>query len=262
MDTNLPVASNSPEFRPESIPVNPPGENRTFRDRVVGGLLLSLPLLLTLWILTWLYSILDHYVIEPLGGFILWKLKWTTSATEYPYWFETFAAPILAVITAVLILYCLDLMAHTNLHNSVHWFLMRVPLVSLVYNPIQEVFQSLKRNPDQQQLKRMVLVTFPHRGIKLPAFVTGSCRDLTTGKIILCLYVPTTPVPTTGFFLLVPEDEVTELNWDTEQTLQAVMSGGLSCPREVSYFSLHDDTNNHPVPTLGPSEDQGRPQGI
>jgi uncharacterized membrane protein len=44
-------------------------------------------------------------------------------------------------------------------------------------------------------------------------------------------------VPTSGFFLLVPEEEVTELNWTTEQTLQAIMSGGLTCPREVSYFT-------------------------
>jgi uncharacterized membrane protein len=71
----------------------------------------------------------------------------------------------------------------------------------------------------------------------LPAFVTASCRDVETQKTLLCVYVPTTPVPTTGFFLIVPEEEVTELNWSSEQTLEAIMSGGLAAPPEVSYFT-------------------------
>jgi uncharacterized membrane protein len=115
--------------------------------------------------------------------------------------------------------------------------LKRVPIFSQIYNPVQQIFQSLEKGPEQQKPMRMVLVTFPHPGVKLPAFVTGTCRDVQTQRTVLCVYVPTTPVPTSGFFLLVPEEEVTELNWNTEQTLQAVMSGGLACPRDVSYFS-------------------------
>src|SRR5262249_95996 len=153
-------------------------------------------------VLKWLYSILDHYVIEPLGGLIMWKLKWTTSISEYPYWFETFVAPILAIIVALIILYCLDLLADTSLHRPVSWTLERVPILAQIYSPIQGIFQSLEQGPDQPQVQRMVLVTFPHPGIKLPAIVTGSCQDVNTGKTVLCLYVPTTPIPTTGFFLL------------------------------------------------------------
>src|SRR5262249_23592791 len=129
------------------------------------------------------------------------------------------------------------LLADTRLRQAVAWTLRRVPIFSQVYNPVQQVFQSLEQGTEEQHRQRMVLVTFPHPGVKLPAFVTGSCRDVKTGKLVLCLYVPTTPVPTSGFFLLVPEEEVTELNWNTEQTLQAVMSGGLACPREVTFFS-------------------------
>jgi uncharacterized membrane protein len=214
-----------------------PKKPRSIRDRIVGGLLLAMPLLLTLWIIGWLYSILEGKVIDPLAAVLLWKLKWTTSSTELPYWFETYVAPILAIAAALILLYCLDLLADTRLHRGVGWALKRVPLFSHIYNPLQQIFQSLEQGGDQQLSQRMVLVTFPHPGVKLPAFVTGVCRDVKTQRVVLCVYVPTTPVPTSGFFLLVPEEEVTDLNWDTEQTLQAVMSGGLSCPREVSFFS-------------------------
>jgi uncharacterized membrane protein len=48
--------------------------------------------------------------------------------------------------------------------------------------------------------------------------------------------VPTTPVPTSGYFLLVPEDEVTDAYWTTEQALQTIVSGGLTVPSEVRYY--------------------------
>jgi uncharacterized membrane protein len=104
----------------------------------------------------------------------------------------------------------------------------------------------------------MVLVKFPHPGTKLPAFVTGMCRDQETQKNLLCVYIPTTPVPTSGFFLLVPEDEVTELNWDAEQTLQAIISGGLTAPPEVSYFSTRLATNVKPA--AAPASNEALPK--
>jgi uncharacterized membrane protein len=48
--------------------------------------------------------------------------------------------------------------------------------------------------------------------------------------------VPTTPVPTSGYLLLVPEDEVTELNWSPEQAVQTIISGGLTAPPDVRYY--------------------------
>jgi len=246
MDSNQTVGT---DLRVDTVAAPVPKGRRTIRERIVSGLLLSMPLLLTIWIITWLYSILEDKLIDPLAGLLLWKLKWTTSSTELPYWFEKYAAPFIAIVLALILLYVLDLLADTRFRRVVGWSLKRLPIFSHVYNPLQQVFQSLEQGAGEPQRQRMVLVTFPHRGVKLPAFVTGKCRDMRTQKTVLCLYVPTTPVPTSGFFLLVPEEEVTELNWSTEQTLQAVMSGGLTCPMEVSYFG--DDANRaNPVPLV------------
>jgi uncharacterized membrane protein len=258
--TAVPSSPGSLDLRAEPAPAPGPKRRRNFRERIVNGLLLALPLLLTLWILAWLYSILDHNVIEPLAGLILWKLKWTTASTELPYWFEAFVAPILAIALALLLLYYLDRLSDTGLHKGIDYALKRVPVLSHIYGPIQQIVQSLDQGPEQRSAFRMVLITFPHPGIKLPAFVTGSCRDVNTGKVILSVYVPTTPIPTSGFFLLVPEDEVTELNWNTEQTLQAVVSGGLTCPREVSYSPDKAHPNKNSQQPLVPSEAPNRPQ--
>jgi uncharacterized membrane protein len=194
-----------------------------------------MPVIITVWVIWWLYSTVFVPLIDPIVGWLLWKIQLTTSSTVPP-WFETYVAPVLAVLLALTLLYCLDLIADTRLRRGIDWALRRVPVVSHIYNPVQKLFETLERPGEQQRRQRMVLVMFPHAGMKLPAFVTASCRDIKTQKELLCVYVPTTPVPTAGFMLLVPEEETTELNWSTEQVLQAVISGGLVCPSEVSYY--------------------------
>ena len=210
---------------------------RNLRDRLLGGLILVLPILITFWVIRWLYLTLEEKFIDPLAAVVLWKLEWTTSGAELPYWFEKYVAPVIAIVLALLLLYVLDMFAETRVSQGFGWVLARVPVVSQIYNPVRKMFQSLEKQPGEPKQQRIVLIKFPHPGVKLPAFVTASCRDVETQKTLLCVYVPTTPVPTSGFFLLVPEEEVTELNWSSEQTLQAIMSGGLAAPAEVSYFS-------------------------
>jgi uncharacterized membrane protein len=243
--------------KPSAIPSTPDsrdlqaGEGRSplgrlwrhISNRILNGLLLVLPLLITFWIIAWLYSILKKNIIDPLALLVLWKLKWTTSTTELPSWFETYAAPVIALILALALLYCFDYFSGTRLLGTMAWVLRRAPVVSQIYSPIQKMFQALEKQPGQQGPRRLVLIKFPHPGLKLPAFVTAECRDIQTNKVLLCVYVPTTPVPTSGFFLLVPEEEVTELNWSPEQTLQAIISGGLATPPMVSYFSTRPQTD-------------------
>jgi uncharacterized membrane protein len=209
---------------------------RNIGDRIIGGLILVLPFLITFWIIRWLYSTLEVNIIDPLAMLVLWKLKWTTSSTELPYWCETFVAPLIAILLALTLLYYFDYFSNTRLRWAISWLFSRVPVVSHIYNPVQQMFQSLENKGGQPRPQRMVLVQFPHPGMKLPAFVTAVCRDSETQKTLLCVYVPTTPVPTSGFFLLVPEEEVTELNWDSTETLQAIISGGLTAPPVVTYF--------------------------
>jgi uncharacterized membrane protein len=238
VDTKPTPGQNRPmghDLRVEPIAALRP-RKRSVRDRILGGLILSMPLLITIWIIGWLYTFLEGKIIEPIAALLLWKFKWITSQTELPDWLTHYVAPAIAIVFAFGLLYLVDLLAATRLRRGVSWTLRRVPLISHIYNPVQQVFESLEKQPDQEGMQRMVLVPFPHPGVKLPAFVTATCTDIVTKKTLLGVYVPTTPVPTSGFFLLVPEEEATELNWNTEQTLQAVMSGGLTTPREVSFY--------------------------
>jgi uncharacterized membrane protein len=218
---------------PEAGPVvKPPG----IKGRIFGGLVMVLPVLITLWVIGWLFFALRSYVIDPLAIAVMWALRKGQPAAEIPDWFEVYAAPPIAILLALVILYCLGFFVQSRLRRWFDAMLLRVPIFSTVYDGVLKIFQTLDKQRSSQGTQRVVLVTFPHPGMKVPGFVTATCRDIETGATLLCIYVPTTPVPTSGYFLLVPESEVTELNWTSEQALQTIVSGGLTVPPEVRYY--------------------------
>jgi uncharacterized membrane protein len=206
------------------------------RVRILGGLLLVLPILITFWVIHWLYSSLEQYVIDPLALLVLWQAQGQQPDVELPSWFVTYAAPLIAIVIAVALLYFLGFFVRSRVRRVIDWLLLRLPVISIVYSGVRNVFQALDRQRGQQRLQRAVLVTFPHPGMKAPAFVTATCRDVESQKVLLYVFVPTSPLPASGFLMLVPEEEVTELDWNPQQTLQVLISVGLTAPPEVRYF--------------------------
>lgn len=156
---------------------------------------------------------------------------------ELPGWWDNGVLPLLNIVTVLFILYFLGLFARGRMHRTLDWVLMHVPVVTTIYKAVRGAFQAVEmQEASANKFKRVVLVDFPHPGTKVPAFVTRSLRDEKAGRIILCLYVPTTPLPTSGYLILVPEEDVVELDWNINETLQAVISGGLTAPDHIDYF--------------------------
>lgn len=198
--------------------------------------MLVLPVAITLWVFYWIYSTLEQFIIEPLAKLVLWKAEGLRPDEKLPDWFEFYVAPLLGILLALALLYALGFFVNSRLRRLFDWILLRVPVVSVIYSAVGKVFQTLDRQRNEQPPQRVVLVAFPHPGMRVPAFVTATTRDAVTGKTLLCVYVPTTPVPTSGYFLLVPEEDVIELDWTPEQTLQTIISAGLTVPPEVRFF--------------------------
>jgi uncharacterized membrane protein len=210
---------------------------KAIRNRIIQGLLLIAPVAITFWIIKWLYELLRGMAIDPVARVVVFAaLRNGDEEQALPGWFTDYAAPALAVVIVLVLLYLLGMFVHWRLHRIIDWVLMRVPGVTTIYSAVNKVFQTLKSQSSGPKFKRVVLVAFPHAGMRVPAFVTASCRDTTTGRTILCVYVPTTPIPTSGYMLLVPEEDVTEISWDINQTLQAIVSGGITVPDVVDYY--------------------------
>ncbi len=212
--------------------VSNPGVFRIIRNRVIAGLFVVLPLFVTYGVMRWLYDTLVHFVLNPVAYFL--RYAWNLDE-EKKSWMIDGLLSLSAFGLVLGVLFVAGMFFQTRIHRSVDWVLMNVPGVNTVYSTVSKVFKAISGTTNKEQFKRVVLVEFPHPGIKAPAFVTGECTDELTGKTILSVYVPTTPVPTSGYMLLIPQENVIDLNWDLEETLQAIVSGGISLPKTVTY---------------------------
>lgn len=225
---------------------------KAIRTRILSGLFLALPIALTFWIVYWLYSTIQGIVLLPTGRLTA-RLFQDGSP---PFWWENVVAPFLGVVAVLGFLYILGLLVHSSLLRAVDWVLLRVPIVTTIYKALTNVVQSLGNQMQSSPSKRVVLVEFPHPGMRALAFVTNTLTDPATNQTILCVCVLTGVMPPAGFTLYVPEESVTNLDWSMNQALQAILSGGMTSPTVIHFSNgLHV-----PATTAGPLIDpQGNP---
>ena len=208
---------------------------KLIRNRVVTGFFVVLPIFITVIVIKWLYDILSNVLITPISHWLL--SSWYPNG-QTPFFVQNIAAPFAAIVLVAALLFIAGMFFNSRLLQLVNWIINTVPGVNTVHSVVSNVINAIQRSQfGAEEFKRVVLVQFPHPGMKVPAFVTSETEDQSTGKTILCVYVPTTPVPTSGYMLMVPETEVVPLDWDLQETLQAIVSGGITAPTKVRYYS-------------------------
>ena len=110
--------------------------------------------------------------------------------------------------------------------------LNQIPLVRSIYSAVKQVTHTLL-SQEKNSFRQVLLIEYPRRGTWTMAFQTGRAMDSfneVTGKELLTVFVPTTPNPTSGFILMLPESEVKKLDMDVEDALKFVMSLGVVMP--------------------------------
>jgi uncharacterized membrane protein len=143
----------------------------------------------------------------------------------------------LAIFLAVGILYILGLIFRSWVYRTLEWFLLHVPIVATIYRAVRNVVESVgSQLRGEGEFKRVVLVEFPHPGARSLGLVTNSLSDVATGRTILTVCVLTGVMPPTGFTLFVPEESVTNVAWTVNETLQSIVSGGITAPPTIHYF--------------------------
>ncbi|MGQ0810684.1 MAG: DUF502 domain-containing protein [Nitrospiraceae bacterium] len=144
--------------------------------------------------------------------------------------------PGLGIVTLIVLIFATGLLA-TNFigrHIVRMWedLLSRVPVVRGIYSTLKSMMDILSFS-ERSQYHRVVLIQFPKNGHYCFAFVTGvtkgEVQDLSPDPLVH-VYVPTSPNPTSGYFLLVPEKEVTAVDISVEEAMKLIVSGGLYSP--------------------------------
>jgi uncharacterized membrane protein len=155
--------------------------------------------------------------------------------------------PGLGIVMLILLIFLAGLFTANFMGRAVVtiWedWLTRLPLVRGIYSTLKSMMDILSLS-DHGSYRRVVLIQFPKNGYYCFAFVTGVTKGETTALSqdpLVHVYVPTSPNPTSGYFLLVPEREVTSVDISVEEAMKLIVSGGLYSPSTPLTAGLNAD---------------------
>ncbi|MDX9844055.1 MAG: DUF502 domain-containing protein [Aquabacterium sp.] len=198
---------------------------------ILTGLLVWLPLVITIWVLKSVIGTLD----DVFAWFVV-VAQTVLPVSIHPVLADLQRVPGLSVIILVTALW-LTGVAVTNmvgqwLLNQSNRLFSNIPIVKSIYNSVRQVSDTLFSSSGQA-FREAVLVQYPRAGSWTIAFVTGRPSGEVADKLItemLTVYVPTTPNPTSGFMLIVPRDEVMPLDMSVDEALKYIISMGVVAP--------------------------------
>jgi uncharacterized membrane protein len=203
---------------------------RNLRSSFFTGLLTLLPIWLVWVVFKVVFGMLSD-VSRPLVGPLL--AHWAASDPEALGWLAgSWVQTAIALMATLVFVLVVGVMARRVAGlQLIRWFealIGRIPLAKSVYGSARQLLDMLQTKPDGSQ--RVVLIEFPHKGIKSVGFVTRIFSEVATGREIAAVYVPTTPNPTGGYLELVPVEDLTPTDWTVDQAMTFILSGGAVSP--------------------------------
>ncbi|MDB5990528.1 MAG: hypothetical protein JWQ10_1931 [Herbaspirillum sp.] len=210
------------------------------RKYFITGLLILVPLAITLWVLNLIIGTMDQ-------SLLLLPVAWR------PETLIGFSIPGLGSILTLLIIFLTGVFTRNFIGRQVVsiWeaVLKRIPVVSSIYSSVKQVSDTLFSSSGNA-FRKAVLVQYPRQGSWTIAFVTGvpggDVRNHLKGDYV-SIYVPTTPNPTSGFFLMVPRAETIELAMNVDEALKYIVSMGVVAPEHFESKVLIDPNKVDPI---------------
>ncbi|MEL6323301.1 MAG: DUF502 domain-containing protein [Pseudomonadota bacterium] len=218
------------------------------RSRFLAGVVIAAPIAITLFVVAGIISWVDGRV-KPLI-----PPAWN------PETYVPFGIPGLGVVVAVVLLTLLGAVGSNLIGRSIvragDQFLASVPVVRNIYSLFKQLFETLASN-QTTSFRDMVLVEYPKRGTWCVGFVTAPLRGEVLEKLgaeMMGVFVPTTPNPTSGFFMFVPRNEVIDLDMTVEDGAKMIVSVGMVVPEHMTKDQIDEVLSKIPVSeTDGPS---------
>jgi len=211
-----------------------PGKVSTLRRWLIAGILVWAPLAITLWVINVLVGFMDKTIL----------LLPQAYRPEHLFGFNI---PGLGAVLAVAVVLLTGALVANILGRSLVNFgeriLDRIPLVRSIYSAVKQVIETFFSH-DSRSFRKVLLVEYPRRDCWSIAFLSGDpvgeVQDKTE-KHVLTVFVPTAPNPTSGFVIMVPQDEVIELDMSVEEGFRMVISLGVVVPKSRLPMVVDED---------------------
>ena len=160
-------------------------------------------------------------------------------ARFHPDQLLSFHIPGLGVIITLILIFTIGLVTKSYLGKKLvslgERMVGKIPLVRGIYNALKQLVDAVFSDKGQS-FKKAVLIEYPRKGLFSIAFVTGVTRgevQVKTSQKCVNVFIPTTPNPTSGFYIMVPEGDIITLDMTVEEAFTLIISGGIVSPGEV-----------------------------
>ena len=197
----------------------------SIRANILVGVVLTIPIVTTLWILHILITLATDWILALAGD-------------NYQNLIEGwagYAVRLLALLALLVVFYVVGVLVRSFLGRRLYALgdriMGRIPVVKRVYLLMRQISESIFTQRDTL-FKEVVMIEYPRKGLKALAFVTAPANEQLgeSVKDHICLFIPTTPNPTSGVFIIAPRSEVTTVNMPIADAIAFIISSGAVGP--------------------------------
>ena len=221
---------------PNKAELNPPAKKKHFqffRNMIVTGLLVAVPVILSLWVAWYVYSRLTGW------GLTLADSLGLMSGLP-PFW-RTQIIRVLALVVVLAALFFIGVLTKITLGRKAiekaQALLLKVPLVNFIYSTCKQIGDTIMSSKKGSMFRQVVLFEYPRKGCWAIGFMTNentpenseAARRLEKGDLI-SVFMPTTPNPTSGFLMLIPREECIMLDMSVSDAMRLIVSCGAILP--------------------------------
>jgi uncharacterized membrane protein len=205
---------------------------KNIRRRLVAGLLVIFPIFITFFVIKFLFGLVGG-ILSPVVKKIFLAFGFALRNSSIDEFVVTSSALILTFVA----LYFIGVLA-TNFFGKLilsyfEMILHNTPIINNIYKSSKQIIEVVSL-PGRKAFKRVVIVDYPRAGMKVIAFVTGSIKGK-DGIKLTSIFIPTTPNPTSGFLIYLPESDITETSMTIEEGMKLIISGGILVPEEIEF---------------------------
>jgi uncharacterized membrane protein len=209
---------------------------KDLRNHFLAGVLILMPFGITLlvmrWGFTWMAGFLKPWLLKLLAHVISDPALQTN-----PPAYVSITTSIVSIMILLMFVYLAGVFAQKYFGKKLiflgEWLLMKIPVLSTIYGATKQVMGAMSL-PGKEAFMSVVLVEFPQPGMKALGFLTGYIEDA-AGRKYCKVFIPTTPNPTTGFFEIIPVEDVLHTTFSVEEAFKMIMSGGIVAPEKLNF---------------------------
>lgn len=201
-----------------------------FRQNILAGVLVTVPFALTIFVLyklgTWIIGLVSAAPNKFIGELL---------NQQNPLVSQTILFAI-GLIGALLIVLIVGAVAKNILGRKLvgfgEYLINKIPLARTIYTATKQIIETIMGRGGMKNLKRVAMFEYPRKGIYSIGFITSTIEDgkyhNQSGRKLVSIFVPTTPNPTSGYYIMLPEEDIKELSISVEDAFRIIMSAGLA----------------------------------